>query len=179
MVCTKDIEEITEIITVLRPLEAATKELCGEQYVSSSMVIPIVHILQTKIDEATTSQILSTQLKNALKFEFSLSKMLTKISEEIKSYEETSESSSDSSNATHEYAVGRLTDGPLLLWNDMSTVYSTLSKVALKYLSTVATSVPSERLFSKAGLIMNQQRNRLTNEKLNMLLFLQSVDERF
>jgi len=134
MVCAKDIEEITEIITVLRPLEAATKELCGEQYVSSSMVIPIVHLLQSKIDEATTTQVLSTQLKNSLKCEcstrlgeienvsflaiatildprfkkmyfknsVSLSKMLTKISEEIKSYERTSESSSDSSDSSRE-----------------------------------------------------------------------------
>jgi hypothetical protein len=134
MVCAKDIEEIIEIITVLRPLEAATKELCGEQYVSSSMVIPIVHLLETKIDEATTTQILSNQLKNALKLEcskrlgqienvtflaiatildprfkrlyfknsVSLSKMLTKISEEIKSHEGTSESSSDSSDSSRE-----------------------------------------------------------------------------
>lgn len=116
MVCAKDIEEMTEIVTILRPMEAATKELCSEQYVLSSMVIPIVHILQTKIDEATSTQILSTQLKNTLKLEcskrlrqignvsflaiatildprfkkiyfknsVSLSKMLTKISEEIK-----------------------------------------------------------------------------------------------
>ncbi|VVC36953.1 Ribonuclease H-like domain,Zinc finger C2H2-type,HAT, C-terminal dimerisation domain,Zinc finger, BED- [Cinara cedri] len=247
MVCAKDIEEMTEIIAVLRPLEAATKELCSEQYVSSSMVIPIVHILQTKIDEATSTQILSTQLKNALKLECSkrlgqienvsffaistildprfkkmyfknsgpLSKMLTKISEEIKSYQITSESSSDSSqnkeyslwnndekiiqqsshsreratrkeigypselNLYLKSAVGRLTDNQLFLWNDMSTVYPILSKVALKYLSTVATSVPSERLFSKAGLIMSQQRSRLTIKKLNMQLFLQSVDESF
>lgn len=134
MVCAKDIEEIIEIITVLRPLEEATKELCGEQYVSSSMVIPIVHLLETKIDEATTTQILSNQLKNALKLEcskrlrqiekvtflaiatildprfkrlyfknsVSLSKMLTKISEEINSYEGTSESSSDPSDSFRE-----------------------------------------------------------------------------
>lgn len=49
-------------------------------------------------------------------------------------------------------AVGRLTDNPLLLWNEMSSVYRNLSKIAFKYLSTVATSVPSERLFSIAGL---------------------------
>lgn len=105
-------------------MEAATKELCGEQYVSSSMVLPIVHILRTAIDQATSTQILSTQLKNALKLEcsnrlgqienvsflaiatildprfkkiyfenaVSLSKMLTKISEEIKQYQTTSES---------------------------------------------------------------------------------------
>jgi len=71
MVCAKDIEEIIEKITILRPLEAATKELCGEQYVLSSMVIPIVHLLETKIDEATTTQILSNQLKNALKIDCS------------------------------------------------------------------------------------------------------------
>lgn len=134
MVCAKDIEEITEIITVLKPLEAATTELCGEQYVSTSMVIPIVHILQSKIDEAATTQVLSHQLKNALKHECSkrlgqienvsflaiatvldprfkriyfknavaLSKILNKISEEIKTYQTTSESSSDSSESSGE-----------------------------------------------------------------------------
>ncbi|EFN86513.1 hypothetical protein EAI_02075, partial [Harpegnathos saltator] len=36
----------------------------------------------------------------------------------------------------------------------------------------VATSVPSERLFSKAGLILTQQRNRLKGRLLSQLLFL-------
>ncbi|KAL5238824.1 hypothetical protein ACI65C_006234 [Semiaphis heraclei] len=45
----------------------------------------------------------------------------------------------------------RLSDDPLLIWKDMCNVYPILSKVAVKYLVPVATSVPSERLFSKAG----------------------------
>lgn len=132
--CAKDIEEIIEIITVLRPLEAVTKEICGKRYVSSSMVIQIVHILQTKIDETASTQILSSQLKNALKFEcvkqqgqienvlflaivtilhpkfrriyfknaVALSKMLTEISKEIKTYQTISENSSDSTESSGE-----------------------------------------------------------------------------
>lgn len=45
-------------------------EYCG-QYVPSSMVIPIVHLLQTKINEAKITQILSTLLKKGKKFECS------------------------------------------------------------------------------------------------------------
>lgn len=101
------------------------------------MVIPIAHILQTKINETATTQIFSTQLKNALlqecskqlghvedvsflaiatildprfkriyfKNAVSLSKMLNKISEEIKIYQTTSDSSSDSSKPSGEFRV--------------------------------------------------------------------------
>lgn len=41
----------------------------------------------------------------------------------------------------------------------------------------VGTSVPSERLFSKAGQVMTDSRNRLTGEHLNKLLFLGSLSE--
>ena len=49
---------------------------------------------------------------------------------------------------------------PLLFWK----VYSnrTLADLAIRYLTIIATSVPSERLFSTAGLILSQNRNRLT-----------------
>lgn len=74
-------------------------------------------------------------------------------------------------------SLARLSDDPLLIWKDMFKVYPILSKVAVKYLVPVATSVPSERLFSKAGLTLNKQRNRLTSKHLNQLLFLQSLDD--
>jgi len=74
-------------------------------------------------------------------------------------------------------SVVRLSDNPLHLWKDMKSVYPILSNIAIKYLSTVATSVPSERLFSKAGLTLSNRRNRLTPKHLNKLLFLQSLDD--
>jgi len=53
---------------------------------------------------------------------------------------------------------------------------SDLKDLTIKYQSLIATSVPSERLFSKADKIMTEKRNRLTSNHLNQLLFLQSLD---
>lgn len=64
---------------------------------------------------------------------------------------------------------------PLQYWQTLKDVYPTLYKIAKQYLAVVATSVPSERLFSKAGLIKSDIRSRLKPTRLNALLFLQSV----
>jgi hypothetical protein len=70
-----------------------------------------------------------------------------------------------------------LQQNPIRWWdtNDITI----LAKIALKYLGSVATSVPSERLFSKAGQIVTQQRNRLKGKRVSQLLFLQSIDKFF
>jgi len=47
----------------------------------------------------------------------------------------------------------------------------------MKYLVVPGTSVPSERLFSKAGETISKTRNRLTGSRVSKLLFLQSVDK--
>ncbi|CAG9838003.1 unnamed protein product [Diabrotica balteata] len=44
------------------------------------------------------------------------------------------------------------------------TEYPTLSKMARDFLLITATSVPAERLFSKASLVIRKHKNRLSDE---------------
>ena len=46
--------------------------------------------------------------------------------------------------------------------------------MAQRYLSATATSVPSERLFSSAGSIYSDHRNRISAEQAENLLFIKS-----
>ena len=68
----------------------------------------------------------------------------------------------------------RRTD-PLEYWSQVKTGFWELAELAPQYLAIPATSVPSERLFSKAGATMTERRNRLKPETLNMILFLNSL----
>lgn len=63
-------------------------------------------------------------------------------------------------------------EDPLIWWKQNSHVFPLISSVAKVYLSVIATSVPSERLFSKAGELISLKRNRLKPKNINMLLFL-------
>jgi len=65
---------------------------------------------------------------------------------------------------------------PIDYWKMSQHVFLKLYSIAIKYLSIVAT-VPAERLFSKAGNIKTNLRNRLTGKHLSSLLFLDSVGE--
>ncbi|CAI6371372.1 unnamed protein product [Macrosiphum euphorbiae] len=57
-------------------------------------------------------------------------------------------------------------------WQHHKDVLSPLSDIALKYATIPATSVPSERIFSKTGQIMSERRNRLLTDNLDKLIFL-------
>lgn len=69
------------------------------------------------------------------------------------------------------------TVNPLEDWELLRSQYPTLYKIAMKYLSILATSVPCERLFSRAGNILRKARNRLSGIHMDQLLFLSNVDE--
>lgn len=73
--------------------------------------------------------------------------------------------------------VTPLKSEPLKIWMDMKNMYPKLYKIAMKYSCLVATSVPSERLFSHAGATVTQARNRLLGKRLEKLLFLGSIPE--
>nr|XP_055035499.1 E3 SUMO-protein ligase ZBED1-like [Misgurnus anguillicaudatus] len=65
-----------------------------------------------------------------------------------------------------------LTACPLEWWRVNSHRYPLLSTLAKSYLSVPATSVPSERVFSVAGDIVNAQRAQLLPDNVDMLIFL-------
>ena len=61
---------------------------------------------------------------------------------------------------------------PMEWWEQYGERLCTLSRLARRFLAVPATSVPSERVFSSAGNIVNYKRSRLTPEHVNMLVFL-------
>ena len=60
---------------------------------------------------------------------------------------------------------------PLLWWKAECRRFPALAHLAAKYLC-VCGSVPSERVFSRGGYIVNKYRSRLKPKNLNKLIFL-------
>ena len=54
---------------------------------------------------------------------------------------------------------------PFIWWNENKVRFSDLARIAQRYLSATATSVPSERLFSSARSIYSDHRNRICQSK--------------
>jgi len=61
---------------------------------------------------------------------------------------------------------------PLLWWKYNEQKYKLLSILAAQLLSIPATSAPSERVFSVAGLTISKDRVRLASDVANELVFL-------
>ena len=65
-----------------------------------------------------------------------------------------------------------LRDKPLQWWSLNKHILPNLAKMAQKYLGIMATSIPSERLFSVAGNIVGGKRAALLPANVEKLVFL-------
>lgn len=63
-------------------------------------------------------------------------------------------------------------DNPILWWGKRKLVYPRLYQLVLRRLCIMATSVPSERIFSKAGETLTEKRSRLNSSKFSEIMFL-------
>ena len=64
---------------------------------------------------------------------------------------------------------------PLVYWIEKKSELEGLCKIAFEHLIIPGTSVPSERVFSKAGELISSKRSRLKQKNVSMLMFLSSV----
>ena len=69
------------------------------------------------------------------------------------------------------YLLSDIESSPLQWWWLHQKTYPGWSKLALKYLSVCATSVPSKRTFSTGGKVVHR-RSRLKPDTVNELIFL-------
>lgn len=225
-------------VTLLKPFEAATREMSADQYLTISKLIPLARSLQqlttgasssvTKLGDGMCSQMrrrfhnieanqllaASTELDPGLKklgfadagaadqcvrrltSEIAASDISTEkeLNTSTESTEEASSNelwqafdrqvaemtskrtpTSDAMVETCQYLqqknIGRKED-PLLWWQQNGSQYPQLQHLAMKYLCVPSTSVPSERLFSKAGELVSARRNRIKPKHINLFLFL-------
>lgn len=70
-----------------------------------------------------------------------------------------------------EQNVRRLED-PLQYWERQKSVYPNLYRLAVRYLCTPASSVPCQRVFSKAGDVVCKKRSPLNRSTVEQILFL-------
>lgn len=243
MITTKNKEEVMEINTLLRPLEAMTTQISGEKYATLSQVIPLVHCGRQQILKIHCASLVANKLKTIILKEFdrrfgamehsfllaastlldprfkkihfqdplALSAVMKHLRSEmaeigqadvsIGSGSETSTDDIEFDLWAHHKSLAHkrrkkddetinpsdelsfFLNAPVLelkrnvidAWEEMKSVYPKLYVLAQKYCFLIGTSVPSERLFSKAGATATEKRNRLTSKCLSKLLFLNSV----
>ena len=247
MLSAEELQLAKEILEVLRPIEVLTKELCGERYVTSSKLIPMVNCLKKKVEslrikvKTATAKSLLSRLVSEISKRFgqiesshvnaistildprfkrihfndrmacanavnhisrcirrlnqsnaaaaAAAAMITEDANQIDdadvndmwSYHEnlvsqiqnsTEEQLAENQMPTElKYYLSqpliKLKENPMDFWSKQYvSLYPMLCTIARKYLSVVATSVPSERLFSRAGNMLTDNRSRLSPNNL-------------
>jgi len=72
MLSADEIDIAKEINLILKPFEAATKELCGETYITGSKVIPLIHCLLKHCEKIAVNNPTVLKLKSAFIRQFTV-----------------------------------------------------------------------------------------------------------
>ncbi|KAI5695845.1 hypothetical protein M8J76_001754 [Diaphorina citri] len=243
-------EVVVDIIALLKPLEAMTRQSSGDKYSRLSQILPMIRCGEEKLKGVICKSMEGSALQEKIQSEYNkrfkgieknhlvaaatimdprfkqihfvdpiaCSTTITKLRAELKEGQPSSgpviSSSSSSASegeetfdlwAHHKTVVHtkrrRSGEGtstsvekdelnyylaspvqplnqsqcPISAWDDMKSVYPNLYRLSRKYIHLIGTSVPSERLFSKAGTTATLKRNRLTSKRLSKLLFLNDI----
>lgn len=70
MVSAAEVQTLTQICEILRPLYTATEEISGERYLTSSLCIPVTNITRKKLEEVTLTDETAKMLKSEVFKEF-------------------------------------------------------------------------------------------------------------
>ena len=74
-----------------------------------------------------------------------------------------------------QYSILDIDESPLQWWNLEASCMPLLSSAACKYLSVCATSVPSERVFSIGGNVVQSKQNSIKPHKVYQVIFLACI----
>lgn len=118
---------------------------------------------EAKMKSQAKSQLIAQQ-NHLSDRQLSRKAVMEKLNNEIKLYED------EVMNSLEVAADGKF--DAIKYWNESSSKYPTLAPVALDLVCSPMTEVSVERLFSHLGYILNPQRNSLSGEILNDILFL-------
>lgn len=88
------------------------------------------------------------------------------------------ENQSSINSELQQYFSSTVTDinsDSIVEWNQLKSIYPTMYNLSVEFLAIQATSVPSERLFSLAGNVITEKRNRLSDTHLEEILLLNNI----
>ncbi|XP_060855262.1 E3 SUMO-protein ligase ZBED1-like [Metopolophium dirhodum] len=169
---------LQDLIEILSCFDDATKKVSGN-YVTISLIIPLVYGIYNHLINLQPS---TSEGKSILQ------KTVESVTTRLFNYEEQTRIAEKSKNRTvtansiiylKEYMERPNTNNDmdsLIFWNINNDSLGTIPTCAKKILCVPATSVPSERIFSKAGIVVSDRRSRLKAKNLNMLIFINQND---
>ncbi|KAJ8892535.1 hypothetical protein PR048_005116 [Dryococelus australis] len=185
------------LVEVMKPFTDATKECCGNNYPTASMVIPTIHCLEFgtgvpfaryllktfrsrfpmyKMDDVNVlCTMLDPRYKVVVFNDYETQHAVNLLKREIKVKSTEVAKTPYKTQDTLKFGLSGSTasskafSNPYAWWKEHQECFPSVAQVALRYLSLSATQVASERVFSTAGNIITNRRELLLPHHVEQL----------